>query len=89
MWIRVKKSNVSEIVKKSNVSEMLATPPAPRCVYVFSRKKHWLDETKGENVKEKATAGYFYDTFAYEICFYGIYFYWIFFYGIFFYGIYF
>jgi hypothetical protein len=32
---------------------MLATPPAPRCVYVFSRKKHWLDETKGENVKKR------------------------------------
>jgi hypothetical protein len=24
---------------------------------------------------DSATAGYFYDTFAYEICFYGIYFY--------------
>jgi hypothetical protein len=32
-----------------------------------------------------ATAGYFYDTFAYEICFYGIYFYGISFYGIYFY----
>ncbi len=32
-----------------------------------------------------ATAGYFYDTFAYEICFYGIYFCRIFFYGIYFY----
>ncbi len=32
-----------------------------------------------------ATAGYFYDTFAYEICFYGIYFYRISFYGIYFY----
>jgi hypothetical protein len=32
-----------------------------------------------------ATAGYFYDTFAYEICFYGIYFYRIIFYGIYFY----
>jgi hypothetical protein len=28
------------------------------------------------------TAGYFYDTFAYEICFYGIYFYGIYLYGI-------
>jgi hypothetical protein len=28
------------------------------------------------------TAGYFYDTFAYEICFYGIYFYGIYIYGI-------
>jgi hypothetical protein len=33
----------------------------------------------------EATAGYFYDTFAYEICFYGIYFYRISFYGIYFY----
>jgi hypothetical protein len=32
-----------------------------------------------------ATAGYFYDTFAYEIWFYGIYFYRISFYGIYFY----
>jgi hypothetical protein len=31
------------------------------------------------------TAGYFYDTFAYEICFYGIYFYGIYTYGIYFY----
>jgi hypothetical protein len=30
-------------------------------------------------------AGYFYDTFAYEICFYGIYFYGIYIYGIYFY----
>ncbi len=38
-------------------------------------------------MKEKAsvTAGYFYDTFAYEICFYGIYFYGIYMYGIYFY----
>ncbi len=32
-----------------------------------------------------ATAGYFYNTFAYEICFYGIYFFRISFYGIYFY----
>jgi hypothetical protein len=32
-----------------------------------------------------ATAGYFYDTFAYEICSYGIYFYRISFYGKYFY----
>jgi hypothetical protein len=32
------------------------------------------------------TAGYFYDTFAYEICFYGIYFYGIYIYGIYFYS---
>jgi hypothetical protein len=31
------------------------------------------------------TAGYFYDTFAYEICFYGIYFYGIYIYGIYIY----
>jgi hypothetical protein len=31
------------------------------------------------------TAGYFYDTFAYEICFYGIYLYGIYIYGIYFY----
>ncbi len=31
------------------------------------------------------TAGYFYDTFAYEICFYGIYSYGIYIYGIYFY----
>jgi hypothetical protein len=34
---------------------------------------------------DRATAGYFYDTFAYEICFYGIYFYRISFYGTYFY----
>jgi hypothetical protein len=33
----------------------------------------------------RVTAGYFYDTLAYEICFYGIYFYGIFIYGIYFY----
>ncbi len=33
----------------------------------------------------RVTAGYFYDTFAYEICFYGIYFYGIYIYGIYFY----
>jgi hypothetical protein len=35
--------------------------------------------------RNSATAGYFYDTFANEICFYGIYFYRISFYGIYFY----
>jgi hypothetical protein len=34
---------------------------------------------------QTVTAGYFYDTFAYEICFYGIYFYGIYIYGIYFY----
>jgi hypothetical protein len=34
---------------------------------------------------EQLTAGYFYDTFAYEICFYGISFYGIYIYGIYFY----
>ncbi len=39
----------------------------------------------GKSVCERVTAGYFYDTFAYEICFYGIYFYGIYIYGIYFY----
>jgi hypothetical protein len=34
---------------------------------------------------QPVTAGYFYDTFAYEICFYGIYFYGIYSYGIYIY----
>jgi hypothetical protein len=34
---------------------------------------------------ETATAGYFYGSFAYEICFYGIYFYGIYIYVIYFY----
>jgi hypothetical protein len=33
----------------------------------------------------RVTAGYFYDTFAYEICFYGIYYYGIYIYGIYIY----
>jgi hypothetical protein len=46
------------------------------------------EDEAGENEAgedEVVTAGYFYDTFADEICFYGIYFYGIYIYGIYLY----
>jgi hypothetical protein len=45
----------------------------------------WWSGTRHLHDVVTVTAGYFYDTFAYEICLYGIYFYGIYIYGIYFY----
>jgi hypothetical protein len=56
--------------------------------YVPAGTSMWREESGGKLSLPNywyRTAGYFYDTFAYEICYYGIYFYGIYIYGIYFY----
>ncbi len=63
-------------------STYLLYPEAEHQSTLLDRNDLFLQKEKYLQVQETATARYFYDTFAYGICFYGIYFYGIYIYGI-------
>ncbi len=71
--------------KFRSLARQFATTAVVSLLMVTTAGRLTLPLSRSDGSPYGVTAGYFYDTFAYEICFYGIYIYGIYIYGKYFY----